>query len=145
MIFHLWNHGRNKTRTLSLWEKNEGIPPSLHDNIDDDATAIPNSNISGEHLSHLYASIMVALQVDGEASQSDAPTECIRCINEMFLPLTNKFHNKVWLAPWQLKNHQITQQGLRTTIQDTCTANLLSLSEKYIHIFNRFICWGRRF
>ena len=132
------------TDSFIMAKKMKESPPSLHDDINDDATAIPNSNIAGEHLSHLYASIMVALQVDGEASQSEAPIECIRRINEMFLPLTNKFHNKVWFAPWQLEDHQITQQVLRTTLQDRCTANLLNLSEKYIHDFNRFISWGRR-
>ena len=44
--------------------------------------------------------MMVSLPEDKEASQSEAPLECIRRINEMLQPLTNKFKGKIWMTLW---------------------------------------------
>lgn len=97
--------------------------------------------------SHLFASIMVSLQKNPEAPQTDAPLETIARVNKMLKPLANKFPNKIWVAPWNLDDSKITDKSLIQLIQ--CTSEdsndlLLDLAEQYLHDFNRFQSWGRR-
>ena len=119
-------------------------PPVIPEVSEDDNTVTDNSKIAGVYMSHLYASIMVGLPNDKEAQQQDAPLAVLSRVNEMLKPLSNKFPDKIWIAPWSLQDEDITDAKLRQNVASNDDDDPLSIAEQYIHDFNRFQSWGRR-
>ena len=93
---------------------------------------------------HLFASMLVSLEKNPEAPQSEAPLSTIDRANQMLKPLLNKFPKKVWIAPWMLPEDKIADKCLLASIEAESNESLLDLAEKYLHDFNRFQSWGRR-
>ena len=130
--------------TFLMAKKLKEEPPAIPEVSEDDNTVTDNSKIAGMYMSHLYASIMVGLPNDKEAPQQEAPLAVLTRVNEMLKPLNNKFPDKIWIAPWSLKDEDITDHKLRHTVASNDDDDPLSIAEQYIHDFNRFQSWGRR-
>ena len=136
----IWPH--QKKDSFVMAKKLRESPPDVSS---DDETVTGSDN--NPPPSHLYASIMVALEKNQEASQAEAPIRTIERVNAMLKPLANKFSNKIWIAPWTIPDDKISDncliQLLNCDTEETVDP-LLDLAERYLHDFNRFQSWGRR-